>query len=192
MKNTYTTAYRLLCESNKDKEEQWKPVGSKLARHRINPGHNGGEYVPDNCTYLTLDQHILAHWLLWKIYGRVEDKVACSLMRGIDPSHYPSFLGKTHSEEAKAKISATLTGRKLSEETKAKISAATKGRKLPPRSEEHKAKIGAANAGLKRSEEHKAKIGAANKDKTVSEETKAKMSAAHKARWAKRKQLKDP
>ena len=75
--------------------------------------------------------------------------------------------GRTHSEETKAKMSATQKGRTLSEEHKVKLSASHKGKTL--------------------SEEHKAKIGAAKKGMPHSEETKAKMSAAREAYHAKKR-----
>ena len=187
VKNTYINAYELLCESNKHKEEEWKPVGSGLSRHRIIPGHTGGEYTDDNCTYLTLDQHALAHWLLWKLYRRPQDHLAYKLMLGVDPEHYPSMLGKKQSEEHKAKRSAAMKGRKLgprSEETRAKISAAAKGKKPWNKgkklSEEHKASLSAANKGRKKSPEHIAKMSAVRKGKKLSEEHKASLSAARK------------
>src|SRR5690606_36641858 len=53
------------------------------------------------------------------------------------------FFGKTHSEEARAKMQDSKIGKNLSEETKAKISAATKGRGKNF-TEEHKKNISAA------------------------------------------------
>jgi hypothetical protein len=70
--------------------------------------------------------------------------------------------GRTHSEETKAKMSATQKGRIFSEEHKVKMSAAAKGKTL--------------------SEETKAKMSAVRKGRTFSEEARAKMSAASKAR----------
>lgn len=90
-----------------------------------------------------------------------------------------SRLGKKHTAETKAKLSASCIGRssnrkgvKLSEETKQKLRAANLGKKLP---EEVKLKISAAGKGKRswiKGLKHK-------------EETRIKMSLAHKARWAK-------
>ena len=87
---------------------------------------------------------------------------------------YATFLGKTHTDETKEKLSAiakTKTGNKNpfygkshSLETKEKISRSNSGRKshLPmlgkKHSEETKAKISAGGSGLKRSQETKDKI----------------------------------
>lgn len=82
------------------------------------------------------------------------------------------MYGKHHTNETRARISATEKGRMLTEEHKAKISAAKRGK---THTEEAKAKISAANRGRTRTEEHKSKISAAWKGKKRSEENKAKM-----------------
>ena len=73
--------------------------------------------------------------------------------------------GKTHSEEACAKMSAARQKRIISDETRAKTSASLKGRII--------------------TEEARAKIGAANTGKTHSEEARAKMRVAALKRYAK-------
>lgn len=55
-----------------------------------------------------------------------------------------------HSDEAKAKMSASHKGKKLSDEHRAKIAAAHKGRKIGPMSAEHKARLGASVSRAKR------------------------------------------
>lgn len=65
------------------------------------------------------------------------------------------------SDETRAKISKTLTGRKrgpLSEEQKRRISEARMGIKCPPRSEEYRRKLSVAHRGKVFSEEHKRRI----------------------------------
>ena len=158
--------YKSLCDSRKHLKEDWKPVGSGLERHRILPGHQGGTYEESNCTYLTLREHILAHYLLWRINKDENDRSAYKLLKGI--KYYPPWLGKTHSEEAKRKMSETRKGRKVSEETKCKMSEAHKGKKL---SEEHRRKMSEAKKG-----------NTINKGRKVSEETKCKMSEARKGK----------
>lgn len=65
-------------------------------------------------------------------------------------------------DETRARIAATLTGRKASPETRAKLSAIRRGK---PKSPEHAAKIGAAHRG-----------------KTISEEQKAYLSSLYRGR----------
>ena len=102
----------------------------------------------------------------------------------------------THSDEAKQQISETQKkrfaeglhpwiGRSHSEESKKKVSMAKKGVKL---SEEHKKKIGEGQKGRVQSEETRAKISAALKGKKNalgvkrSEETRAKIAAARRGK----------
>lgn len=89
--------------------------------------------------------------------------------------------GKILSKEAKDHLSRINTGKTLSQETKDKISNTLKGREAPwaskPLSDETKAKIAAANLGSHRSEETKAKLSAKAKARLpITAETKLKMS----------------
>ena len=149
----YTSIYDNLVTSKKHLKEEWKPVNSGLERHRIIPEHAGGTYVDSNCTYLTHREHIIAHWLLWKIHGDLEDKSAWKMMKGT--TFFPPRLGKKHSEETKRKMSDAAKGKPKSEETKGKMSEAAKGK---PKSEETKRKMSDANYGKKLSEETKRKL----------------------------------
>jgi group I intron endonuclease len=84
------------------------------------------------------------------------------------------MLGRTHSPETRAQMSATRTGKSrkpFTPEARANISAARKGRLLTP---EHRANISAAMAGKKNSLDHKNALG-----HKCTDETKAKMSMAH-------------
>lgn len=124
----YQRLYHNLVNIHKYLEEQWKPTNSGLERHHIVPRHAGGTDDPDNFTYLTHRQHIIAHWLLWKMHGLVEDLSAWKLMKGM--TCYPSRLGAKHTDETKRKMSAAKKGprRPHSEETKRKIGLANKGK----------------------------------------------------------------
>ena len=106
------------------------------------------------------------------------------------------WLGKHHTEETKAKISAASSGRVHSEETRQKIS--TRLKNLPygwtgwvgrHHSQETKAKMSAASKGehnpffgRHHSQETKAKISAANSGRVVSEETRARRSRSLKGK----------
>ena len=177
--NIYKETYDNLVNSRKHLKEQWKPVGSGLSRHRIVPGHLGGEYTDGNCTYLTLREHIIAHWLLWKINSLKEDQYAYKMLAGTKPDCYPSRKGKPISPQHKAAISARHKGKITSEHTKEKMRVASTGKK---HTQETKDKIRAIRLGSKSSDATKAKITAALTGRPVSAETRAKIGAAHKGK----------
>ena len=132
--NIYQTFYHNLVESSKHLKEQWEPVGSLLERHHIIPKHAGGTDEEDNFTYLTHQEHIAAHWLLWKIHGRDEDKSAWMWMKGM--KYWPTNLGRKlppRSKETRRKISEAHKGMKHSKETRRKISESLKGKKFIPK-----------------------------------------------------------
>lgn len=81
----YERLYYRLCREKSQLKEMYG-YGSGLHRHRIVPGHIGGEYTEDNITYLTVREHIIAHYLLWKIY-RSPDDLRSMKMLGANLSH---------------------------------------------------------------------------------------------------------
>jgi hypothetical protein len=93
----------------------------------------------------------------------------------MNKTNIPSFKGRNHTEEAKAKISSSLTGHKMSEKTREKLLAANAGRHL---SEGNKEKLRKANLGRKPSAETKAKMSIAQKGRKHPQEVKDKMSQA--------------
>lgn len=68
----YLSIYYTLCQSKKQLKEHWVP-GSGLHRHHIVPVHSGGTDDEENFTYLTPREHIIAHFLLWKIHKNPND-----------------------------------------------------------------------------------------------------------------------
>ena len=68
----YISLYNNLCSSRSQLKEHWGK-GSGLHRHHIKPRHMGGIDDDQNFTYLTLREHIIAHFLLWKIYKNPND-----------------------------------------------------------------------------------------------------------------------
>ena len=62
----FINIYTNLCESRKSNKEFYKPK-SGLHRHHITPVHSGGSDDESNLTYFTVREHIIAHYLLWKI-----------------------------------------------------------------------------------------------------------------------------
>lgn len=98
--------------------------------------------------------------------------------------------GRTLTPEHLSKMSAALKGKGLGRhhtaEAKAKMSAGKKGVALGPCAPETREKISAALTGKPLSPEHAAKARVARIGKTHTPETKAKMSAAHKLRLGSR------
>ena len=91
---------------------------------------------------------------------------------------------ETYGKESCEKRSASHLGKRHTEETLAKLSAANRGDKNPMYgkivSDETRAKLSAANRGKHRTDEFRAKISAALRGKTLSEEHRAKISAAQR------------
>lgn len=73
------TIYRNLCNQRKPLSEQYKPK-SGLHRHHIIPRHSGGLDEESNYTYLTAREHIIAHYLLWRIYKNPNDLRAMKML----------------------------------------------------------------------------------------------------------------
>jgi len=68
----YSTIYHNLCNSKKHLKDNWC-VGSGLHRHHIIPTHSNGLDEEENFTYLTVREHIIAHFLLYKMYKMPND-----------------------------------------------------------------------------------------------------------------------
>jgi hypothetical protein len=64
--------YNNLCEGNKSRKKDYKKY-SGLHEHHITPKHMGGSDEVHNLTYLNVREHIIAHYLLWKIYKNPND-----------------------------------------------------------------------------------------------------------------------
>jgi hypothetical protein len=77
----YSKIYHNLCEQSKKRNLEYKQ-GSGLHRHRILPGHSGGLYDENNITYLTVREHIIAHFLLWKIHKNPNDLRSMNMLGG--------------------------------------------------------------------------------------------------------------
>jgi hypothetical protein len=141
--------------------------------HHILPKCMNGDNSKENLVKLTCRQHFIAHLLLTKCTtGKNKSSMYLALWRMIHgqqgklyiinsrlyekikqimlPRLRTANLGKKHSLESRAKMSAKQKGKHKSEEAKRNMSIAKKGMKYKPQSDEHKRKIGAANKGKKR------------------------------------------
>lgn len=149
---------------------------------------------PWNKVILTARQHFIAHWMLWKTFGKSMTQ-AFNRMRtskqnnGIISSNVYAKLRcelaiylsqREITDQTRMKMSKSARSRPpISEETRKKKSECHKGK---PKTEEHKAKIRASNIGKIVSEETRKKISDTNKGHVPSEETKKKISDSHKGK----------
>jgi len=68
----YAQIYYNICNENVNNKIHYCK-GSNIHKHHIIPRHAGGGEDESNFTYLSIRQHIAAHFLLWKIHGMVND-----------------------------------------------------------------------------------------------------------------------
>jgi hypothetical protein len=68
----YSKIYYNICKKGKEAKNQYKSF-SDLHKHHIIPKHSGGNDDESNLTYLTIREHIIAHYLLWKIHKNTND-----------------------------------------------------------------------------------------------------------------------
>ena len=166
----YKRIYDNLVYSHQGLKEEWEPVGSGLVRYRILPGHQGGTYIEDNCSYLNHREHISAHWLLWKLHGNHGDYKAWRCMSGRDP--IPSRLGAKHTDESKEKMSIAKKGTYV------------------PWNKGLKGEQKAWNKGISPTQEVRTKISKTLTGKPMPEETKLKISKTIKAKQRKKHETK--
>lgn len=89
----YSTIYYKLCESKKQAKDQYGS-GSGLHRHHIIPKHSGGTNEESNFTYLTVREHIVCHFLLWKIHGNINDIRAMKMLGAKLSVEYRKRIGE--------------------------------------------------------------------------------------------------
>jgi hypothetical protein len=88
----YKQVYYTLCESGKQYKESYLPY-SGLHKHHIIPKHSGGTEEQFNFTYLNVRQHIIAHFLLWKIHGNVNDLRSMKMLGAQLSTEYRRKIG---------------------------------------------------------------------------------------------------
>lgn len=89
----YLSIYNNLCQSKKQLKESWVQ-GSGLHRHHIIPVHSGGTDEETNFTYLTVREHVIAHYLLWKIYKNPNDLRSMKMLGAHLTSAQRQVIGK--------------------------------------------------------------------------------------------------
>jgi hypothetical protein len=156
-------------------------VDGYCEKHHILPRSLGGSDDPSNIICLTVRQHYIAHWMLWKAYGGAM-AVAFDYMSGI--KRYGSRLPSRTVEALKADVSKRISERPVSEETRKKQSQAKLGKKLTP---EHIEKVRQTRIGVKLSDQWKANVSAAKRGRgngrlgcAMSEQTKQRIGDAQR------------
>jgi hypothetical protein len=74
----WTIIYKNLID-NAILEKRTKSTEIYYENHHIVPKHMGGDNSKDNLVLLTFREHVLAHYLLWRIHGCEGDKLMYSL-----------------------------------------------------------------------------------------------------------------
>ena len=83
----FNQIYSNLCEGNKSRKENYKKY-SGLHEHHIIPKHMKGTNEDCNLTYLNVREHIIAHYLLWKIYKNPNDLRSMKMLGAkLSPQH---------------------------------------------------------------------------------------------------------
>jgi hypothetical protein len=180
--------------------------------HHIIPRCLGGNDQPENLAKLTAREHFICHWLLTKFVNAQKQKINFALwsMMNLENEHqqrykitsrkyqllkenltdtFKTFLGKTHTAEARQKISQSrkaliANGTIKVNENKEKYKIISQKRKGHTLSDETKAKIGNAHKGKTISEEQKAYLSQLNKGKPKSESARKKLSNTLKEQYA--------
>jgi hypothetical protein len=156
-------------------------IDGYFEKHHILPRSMGGSDDASNIICLTLRQHYIAHWMLWKMYGG-KMAVAFDYMNGIKKYGY-RLTGRTIkllSED----VSKRRSERTVSAETREKQRQAKLGRKLTP---EHIEKVRLTVLGRKMGPEFAAKVSEAKRGRgngrlgcSMSEQTKQRIGDAQR------------
>lgn len=132
--NKYQKVYSLLVEDRKTLQRNQKD--SYFECHHVLPRSFGGNNEPENLVLLTAREHFLAHWLLTKFtVGEGYWKMLCAFLKMYNISKDVSGRKDTKYkksgrvyEKLRIAYSESMKGRTHSEEAKRKMSEARKGR----------------------------------------------------------------
>jgi len=92
MKITYSKIYDNIC--NRGKQRKFSILGEIYHNHHIIPKHCGGTNDSENITYITLREHIIAHYLLWKLHKNVNDLRALKMLGANLSRKYRQKIGR--------------------------------------------------------------------------------------------------
>lgn len=76
----YTKIYNNICDNGKLNKQIYENKKSDLHKHHIIPTHSGGHDIEENYTYISVREHIICHFLLWKINKLPNDLRAMKML----------------------------------------------------------------------------------------------------------------
>lgn len=76
----YHSIYHNLCTRGVKQKSIWEQSNSGYHCHHVLPKHMGGTDDESNLTYLTIREHIIAHYLLWKLHRLPNDLRAMHML----------------------------------------------------------------------------------------------------------------
>lgn len=91
--NIYYIIYHNICKAQKANKINYKPK-SNIHCHHIKPVHAGGTDDEENLTYLSVREHIIAHFLLWKIYRNPNDLRSMKMLGANLTSRQRQIIGE--------------------------------------------------------------------------------------------------
>lgn len=92
MKHIYNTAYHIICSRGNQRNCSY--LNETYHYHHIIPKHSGGTDEKTNITYITLREHIIAHYLLWKLHKNVNDLRALKMLGANLNRKYRQKIGR--------------------------------------------------------------------------------------------------
>jgi hypothetical protein len=174
----YYTKYMRITKHYKDLDLS-KSSSLYTELHHIIPKSLGGTNKKENLVRVPARVHFLLHWMLYRIYRTQGMAFAWNIMKcSTDKQHRLTSNSFKYIKEA---LSTVQKGRTMSDEQRAKISASKTGKKV---SEAHRCAIINGLIGRTHSQETKDKIGAKHKGKSVSDISRAKMSTSKSGKTA--------
>lgn len=84
----YKSIYQNLCSVNRIIQEE------NMHKHHIIPKHMGGGDEKSNVVILTIREHIIAHFLLWKIHRNINDLRSMHMLGAKLTKHQRHLIGK--------------------------------------------------------------------------------------------------
>jgi hypothetical protein len=68
--------YETYIEEIRKKRKTLPNVETFMEKHHICPKFEGGSDFDENLILLTVEEHIIAHWIRWKVFNKVQDEMA--------------------------------------------------------------------------------------------------------------------